>query len=59
MHRRYKYLCYLLMYYVNQFMFTGGRRNGVTLPHILQFTTGAPEEPVLGFIINPSIACIH
>ena len=39
-------------------MFTGRRINGVTLPHILQFTTGASDEPGLGFIINPSIVFI-
>lgn len=36
-------------------MFSGGRRNSMTLAHILQFTTGAEEEPALGFTINPSI----
>ena len=35
--------------------FLGGRRSGVTLGHILQFATGAEEEPILGFTINPSL----
>jgi hypothetical protein len=36
-------------------MFVGGRRGTVTLSHILQFVTGADEEPVLGFSIHPSL----
>lgn len=33
----------------------GGKRGNVTLEHILQFTTAADEEPVLGFVKKPSI----
>ncbi|XP_033748894.1 uncharacterized protein LOC117333620 [Pecten maximus] len=32
-----------------------GRREGVTLSKVLQFATGASEEPVLGFTLHPSI----
>ncbi|XP_061188056.1 uncharacterized protein LOC133196140 [Saccostrea echinata] len=32
-----------------------GRRMPLTLNHILQFVTGASEEPVLGFFLHPSI----
>ncbi|KAK3083721.1 hypothetical protein FSP39_002007 [Pinctada imbricata] len=32
-----------------------GRRGIITLEHILQFTTGACEEPVLGFSIHPEL----
>ncbi|XP_061171814.1 uncharacterized protein LOC133181305 [Saccostrea echinata] len=32
-----------------------GRRGTVSLQHVLQFTTGTPEEPVLGFTLHPSI----
>ncbi|KAL5007947.1 hypothetical protein ScPMuIL_013528 [Solemya velum] len=32
-----------------------GRRGGVSLKQILQFVTGADEEPVLGFALCPSI----
>ncbi|CAH3175188.1 unnamed protein product [Porites lobata] len=35
-----------------------GQRGNVTLSHILQFATGAEEEPVLGFSIHPSIAFV-
>ena len=33
----------------------GGKRGNVTLEHILQFTTATDEEPVLGFVEEPSI----
>lgn len=33
----------------------GGRRGNVTLGHILRFTTGADEEPVLGFKMHPAL----
>lgn len=33
----------------------GGRRGDVSLQHILQFVTGASEEPTLGFCHPPSI----
>uniref|UniRef100_A0A8W8I3L1 HECT domain-containing protein n=1 Tax=Magallana gigas TaxID=29159 RepID=A0A8W8I3L1_MAGGI len=32
-----------------------GRRGSVSLHHILQFATGTPEEPILGFTLQPSI----
>ncbi|KAJ8307823.1 hypothetical protein KUTeg_001005 [Tegillarca granosa] len=32
-----------------------GRREGLTLSHLLKFVTGAPEEPLLGFTKQPSI----
>lgn len=32
-----------------------GRRGDVSLQHILQFVTGASEEPILGFCHPPSI----
>ena len=32
-----------------------GRRDGVTLGNILQFCTGTDEEPLLGFVMPPSI----
>ncbi|KAK3085255.1 hypothetical protein FSP39_000754 [Pinctada imbricata] len=32
-----------------------GRRNSITLAKVLQFVTGADEEPVLGFRLHPSI----
>lgn len=35
--------------------FSGGRRGSVSLYHILQFATGTPEEPILGFTLQPSI----
>ena len=34
---------------------SSGRRDGITLSHILVFVTGASEEPVLGFVLHPSI----
>lgn len=34
---------------------SGGRRGSVSLHHILQFATGTPEEPILGFTLQPSI----
>ena len=33
----------------------GGRREEVSISGVLQFVTGADEEPVLGFKIHPSI----
>lgn len=32
-----------------------GRRDGLTLGNILQFCTGTDKEPVLGFVVPPSI----
>ena len=29
------------------------------LSHILQFTTGAEEEPVLGFVLHPSLVFVE
>lgn len=39
-------------------LLTAGQRGNVTLSHILQFATGAEEEPVLGFSIDPSIVFV-
>ena len=36
-------------------MFIGGRRTSISLADILQFVTGAQEEPILGFCCEPSI----
>lgn len=38
------------------FFFKGGRRRAVGLHHVLQFTTGTTEEPVLGFCLHPTIS---
>lgn len=32
-----------------------GRRGAVTLGHVLQFSTGTDEEPILGFELHPSL----
>ena len=37
----------------------GGRRNCVTLQHVLSFTTGAEEEPVLGFQLHPTLQFVQ
>lgn len=42
-----------------QFAFPGGRRGNLTLQHILQFTTGGDEEPILGYKMPPSIIFVH
>jgi len=34
---------------------TSGRRKGVTLAHVLWFTTGSDEEPLLGFKLHPTL----
>ena len=34
---------------------SSGRRDGITLNNVLVFVTGASEEPVLGFVLHPSI----
>ena len=34
---------------------SSGRRDGITLRHVLLFVTGASEKPVLGFVLHPSI----
>ena len=34
---------------------SSGRRDGITLSNVLVFVTGASEEPVLGFVLQPSI----
>ncbi|XP_070560094.1 uncharacterized protein [Ptychodera flava] len=36
-----------------------GRRNRVSLSSVIQFTTGADEEPALGFVINPTILFVE
>jgi len=40
-------------------IFTGGRRGSITLNHILKFATGAEDEPVLGFVLKPSIEFVE
>lgn len=45
-----------LMKYIREV--AAGRRMGLTLEHILQFVTGADQEPVLGFEVEPSILFI-
>ena len=35
--------------------FTGGQRNNETLAKILQFVTGADDEPVMAYILHPAI----
>lgn len=39
--------------------FVGGRRVTVGLRDVLQFATGATEEPVLGFVLHPSIEFVE
>ena len=41
------------------FLYSGGRRSGVSLEKILMFITSVDEEPVLGFELNPSIQFIE
>ena len=41
------------------FLILGGRRNCVTLQHVLSFTTGAEEEPVLGFQLHPTLQFVQ
>ena len=36
-----------------------GKREGLTLESVLQFVTGAQEEPVLGFVLKPSIEFVE
>lgn len=36
-----------------------GRRAAVSLSNILQFVTGAEEEPVLGFVLHPSLRFVQ
>ena len=38
---------------------TGGRRAGLSLGSVLQFTTGADNEPALGFTIHPSLTFVE
>jgi len=38
---------------------TSGRRKGVTLAHILWFTTGSDQEPLLGFKLHPTLLFIE
>ena len=33
----------------------GGRRNGVTLQHVLSFATDGEEEPFIGFQLHPTL----
>lgn len=48
-----------MLWYDLYFFITGGQRGNVTLTHILRFATGAEEEPILGFAIQPSIAFVE
>ena len=45
--------------YINLHIFSGGRRENVSLEKILIFTTGIDEEPILGFEMHPSIMFIE
>lgn len=38
---------------------SGGRRPGLTLSNLMEFVTGASEEPVLGFTLQPSIEFVE
>lgn len=35
--------------------FLGGRRGNISLEHVLRFATGSDREPLLEFMLNPSI----
>lgn len=37
----------------------GGRRNGVQMQDILSFATGAGEETVLGFVLQPKLEFVE
>ena len=52
-YQREKQLYGLFVKYIREV--SSGRRDGITLSHILVFVTGASEEPVLGFVLHPSI----
>ena len=52
------WLCRLAKVWPISVLLTAGQRGNVTLSHILQFATGAEEEPVLGFSIHPSIVFV-
>ncbi|KAJ7385152.1 hypothetical protein OS493_017528 [Desmophyllum pertusum] len=36
-----------------------GRRGVISLAHVLQFATGTDEEPVLGFVLHPSLRFVE
>lgn len=38
---------------------SGGRRPGLTLSNLMECVTGASEEPVLGFTLQPSIEFVE
>lgn len=44
-----------LLFAILLFVHVGGRRGAVMLSNVLQFATGADDEPVLGFTIQPTI----
>ena len=41
------------------FIISGGYRGTIALADILRFATGAENEPILGFAIQPSIAFVE
>ena len=41
--------------YIPFYTFIGGRRENITLGHILTFVTGCDHEPLLGYKMQPSI----
>ena len=55
MHNKYYHGDYNLII----FCISGGRRGNITLSHVLGFSTGTDEEPVLGFALQPSIRFVE
>ena len=53
-----EFASYFIVFCIYYFMLkvASGRRGNVALSSILSFVTGASEEPVLGFILQPSIS---
>ena len=43
----------------SHFFISGGRRGTINLHDVLRFATGAENEPVLGFSIQPSIVFVE
>ena len=39
--------------------FVGGRRGDLTLNDVIQFVTGAEEEPALGFRLSPTLEFVE
>jgi hypothetical protein len=48
-----------LMFWILILCISGGRRGIVTLSHVLQFSCGTDEEPVLGFTIKPTLMFVE